>query len=239
MRMKCCELRLRVTRRGDERPVLPLVDERDDVGVVEEVAQLLLDVAEVDVHRRRADLVDREHRLDPLDAVRRVDADVVAGLARPRRWSVCASRFARSSSSRVGDPPALVDDRDAVGHLVGGELEQVGEVEVSRSSVIQSTTWQAARTQREQQVRGGGSRSSSTRSGASTPHTQPFERREPHLHEDARDAHLAVGRVVALGALDRAGDDRRHDLGDPPHDVGVLAAAPSRTRAPSPRSTSG
>ena len=80
--------------------VLALVDERDEVGVLEEVAQLLLDVAEVDVHDARPDLVDREHRLDPLDAVRREDADVIAGLARPRAASVCASRVARSSSSR-------------------------------------------------------------------------------------------------------------------------------------------
>ena len=47
------ELRLRVTRRGDDRPVLPLVHERHEVGVVEEVAQLFLDVAEVDVHDAR------------------------------------------------------------------------------------------------------------------------------------------------------------------------------------------
>ena len=63
------QLRLRVAGRGDERPVLALVDERDHVGVVEEVAQLLLDVAEVDVHDAAPHLVDREHRLDPLDAV--------------------------------------------------------------------------------------------------------------------------------------------------------------------------
>ena len=116
-----------------ERPVLALVHERDHVGVVEEVAQLLLDVAEVDVHHARPDLVDGEHRLDPLDAVRREDADVLAGLARRRPASAWASRFARVFELGVGDAPAAVDDRDAVGDLVGGELEQVGEVEVSRS----------------------------------------------------------------------------------------------------------
>jgi hypothetical protein len=52
------ELRLRVTRRGNDRPVLALVHERHEIGVVEQVAHLLFDVAEVDVHDPRPDLVD-------------------------------------------------------------------------------------------------------------------------------------------------------------------------------------
>ena len=55
-------------------------DQRDEVGVVEEVAQLLDDVAVVHVDRHRARLVAAEHRLDPLGAVERVDADVLARL---------------------------------------------------------------------------------------------------------------------------------------------------------------
>ena len=45
--------------------------------------------------------------------------------------SVCASRLAALLELAVRDPAAPVDERDAVGHLVGRELEQVGEVEVS------------------------------------------------------------------------------------------------------------
>jgi hypothetical protein len=37
-----------------------------------------------------------------------------------------------------------------------------------------------------------------------------------------RATDLAVGRLVAFGALHGTRDDRRHQLGDPPHDVGVL-----------------
>ena len=46
-----------------------VVHQRDEVGVVEEVAQLVLDVAVVDVDRDRAQLVGGEHRLDELEAV--------------------------------------------------------------------------------------------------------------------------------------------------------------------------
>ena len=50
--------------------VAALVHERDHVGVVEQVLQLALDVAEVDVDQDRAGLDDAEHRDDDLDAVR-------------------------------------------------------------------------------------------------------------------------------------------------------------------------
>ena len=66
--------------RRDVRPELGLEDERDEVGVVEQVAQLVDDVAVVDVDRHGARLEAAEHRLDPLGAVERVDADVLARL---------------------------------------------------------------------------------------------------------------------------------------------------------------
>ena len=74
-------LQLRQARqhRRDVRTELGFEDQRDEVGVVEEVAQLLDDVAVVDVDRHRARLEAAEHRLDPLGAVERVDADVLAG----------------------------------------------------------------------------------------------------------------------------------------------------------------
>ena len=79
------EQRERVAHGPDAGRELAVVDDGLEVGVVEEVAQLVLDVAEVHVHRDGPDLVGGEHRLDPLDAVRAVDADVVAGLDALRR----------------------------------------------------------------------------------------------------------------------------------------------------------
>ena len=70
--------RQRVADRRDARPVLRVVHERHQVGVVEQVAQLGLDVPVVDVDRDRPQLVRGEDRLDELEAVERVDADVVA-----------------------------------------------------------------------------------------------------------------------------------------------------------------
>ena len=51
----------------------------DDVGVVEEVVELGLDVAVVDVDRDRANLEAPEQTLDELDAVAHVQSNVIAG----------------------------------------------------------------------------------------------------------------------------------------------------------------
>ena len=59
--------RQRLAHRRDARRVLRVVHERDEVGVVEQVAQLGLDVAVVHVDRDRAQLVGGEDRLDELD----------------------------------------------------------------------------------------------------------------------------------------------------------------------------
>ena len=96
------------------RPELGFEDERDEVGVVEEVAQLLVDVAVVDVDRHRAGLEAAEHRLDPLGAVERVDADVLAGPDADVA-EVVRDRFARSSSSRVGEAAVAGDERERSG----------------------------------------------------------------------------------------------------------------------------
>ena len=63
---------------GDAVGELGVVDDAHEVGVVVEVAQLLLDVPEVHVDRHGADLEQREHRLEVLGAVHHVAADVVA-----------------------------------------------------------------------------------------------------------------------------------------------------------------
>ena len=70
--------RQRIAHGRDARRVLRVVHEGDEIGVVEEVAELGLDVAVVHVHGNRAQLVGREDRLDERVAVHAVDADVIA-----------------------------------------------------------------------------------------------------------------------------------------------------------------
>ncbi len=94
------QLGLRATRRRDERAVLPLVEARHDVGVVEQVAQLLFDVAEVDVHRAGPDLVDREQRPRPTRCSSSPGCRRGRRPSHPSSASVWASRVERSSSSR-------------------------------------------------------------------------------------------------------------------------------------------
>ena len=115
------------------------VDQRDEVGVVEQVAQLVGDVPVVDVDRHRARLEASEHRLDPLGPVDRVDADVLAGPHADVARGSCANRFARSSSSPERQAPVAGDERDAVGHGVGDELEQVREVELHARCTLERT----------------------------------------------------------------------------------------------------
>ena len=77
---------------------LAVEDQRLEVGVVEQVAQLLLDVPVVHVHRHGPDLVGGQRALDPLDAVGAVDPDVVARRRCPAAARWWASRLARASS---------------------------------------------------------------------------------------------------------------------------------------------
>ena len=65
--------------RVELRRELAVEHDRLGVGVVEEVAQLVLDVAVVHVDRHRAELERGEHALEVLDAVVEVERDVVAG----------------------------------------------------------------------------------------------------------------------------------------------------------------
>ena len=60
--------------------VAALVNERNHVGVVEDVLQLVLDVPVVDVDHHGPDLENRDHGLDRLDDVPAVDADLVTRL---------------------------------------------------------------------------------------------------------------------------------------------------------------
>ena len=67
-----------VTQRGELRRELAVEDHGACVGVVEEVPQLLLDVAIVHVDRDRTELERGEHPFEVLDAVVQVQRDVVA-----------------------------------------------------------------------------------------------------------------------------------------------------------------
>ncbi len=60
--------------------VAALVNERNHVGVVEDVLQLVLDVPVIDVDHHGPDLENRDHGLDRLDDVPAVDADLVTRL---------------------------------------------------------------------------------------------------------------------------------------------------------------
>ena len=63
---------------GDEWSVLGVEYHRLEVGVVEQVRELVGDVAVVDVDRNGTDLESAHHGFEPLEAVLGVDADVVA-----------------------------------------------------------------------------------------------------------------------------------------------------------------
>ena len=145
-----------------------------------------------------------------------------------RGRSVWASRFAALVELPVRDLAALVDERDPVGHLVGRQLEQVREVVVPLNVCHRSEGRTRSISSQNGQVStagagsGGGFEVFVDAVGAVDAADPAVQRRQPHLHEDARDAHLARRSALAFGALHGAGDDRRHDLGDPPHDVGVL-----------------
>ena len=119
--------------------------------------------------------------------------------------SVCASRFARSSSSRYvtcrrwsidARPgrapcrrPARTGRRSCSARvaIAAGDVELALPPRTAAADLATSSRSAAA------------SRSSSTRSGAVDAADPAVQRRQPHLHEDARDAHLAVGRRCRSG----------------------------------------
>ena len=138
MWIRCCEERERVPHGRDPRGELLVVDDGLEVGVVEEVAQLLLDVAEVHVHRHGPDLVGRQRGLDPLDAVGAVDADVVAGpdalgeqvvgeLVGPRLRAArtCAAASPTTRTSRSATESTVCSNRSAMLYAMDLTLRQM------------------------------------------------------------------------------------------------------------------
>ena len=115
-----------VDDRGHTGRELALEHDRPEVGVVEEVAQLALDVPVVDVHRHGPDLVEGGHGLDPLHAVVGVDADVVA-VADPGRLEVVGQAVHLLLEFGEGVPVPLEDQGDTVPHAVDVGLEHVRE----------------------------------------------------------------------------------------------------------------
>ena len=118
-------------------PELRLVHEGHRVAVVEEVDELLLDVPVVHVDGDGPQLEGGEHRLDELDAVVRVDGDVVP-LADALGGEVVGEPVGPILQLGEGDPPVAADEGGAVGHHVDGVLDEVGEVERHRGSRTRS-----------------------------------------------------------------------------------------------------
>ena len=126
------EHRQLVEHTGDPGGELPLEHEGDEVGVVEQVPELVLDVAVVDVDPHRSKLEHRPEGLDPLDRVVGVDPDVVAGpdalgsevVGEPVRPLLHLS---------IGAALAVADDVLPLAEVVRRVLEEVGEVELHDS----------------------------------------------------------------------------------------------------------
>ena len=106
---------------------LGVVHDDDAVGVLDEIGQLIFDVAEVDVDRHGAQLEGGQHGLDPGHAVVRVDADVVTGAdaegGEPMRDLVCPAL-----ELGIGEVVVSDDECGPIRHTVGRVLEEIGDV---------------------------------------------------------------------------------------------------------------
>ena len=116
-----------VAHGGDARRELLVEHQRLEVGVVEQVAQLLLDVAVVDVDGHGPQLEHGQQGLDPAHRVPAVDPDVVAR-AQAGVGQVVGQAVGALVELGVGALLAVAHHGQAVGHGVDGVLEQVGEV---------------------------------------------------------------------------------------------------------------
>jgi hypothetical protein len=108
---------------------LPVRDERAQVGVVEQVPQLVLDVPVVDVDRHRPQLERGDHHFEVLDRVVQEARDVIAGPDATRRERVRESGRAlvgvRERQAAIGVHEGLV-----VGNGVGDSFPEIREVEL-------------------------------------------------------------------------------------------------------------
>ena len=113
---------------GHDRGQTPVVHQRDRVRVRQHVLQLVVDVAVVDVDGGRAQLARREQRLDRLDRVAGVQADVITG-ADPEAGQVMSQPVGTFLQLAVGQLPVAAGHRGTFGEGVRGMLEEVGEVQ--------------------------------------------------------------------------------------------------------------
>lgn len=102
--------------------------QRDHVGVVEEVLQLALDVAEVDVYQDGARLHDAQHRDHDLDAVSAVQPDLVV-LLDALVEEVVRQAVRLLLELCVGELLVAADEGDTVWHGVDGVLGKISDVQ--------------------------------------------------------------------------------------------------------------
>ena len=128
--MKRVQLGQRRADRGELRRELAVEHDRAHVGVVEQVAQLVLDVAVVDVDRHRAELERGEHALRGTRSSCRGSSATWSPAPTPRAASACARRVGALVGLGERQAPVAAHERLVVGHGVGDPLPQVGEVEL-------------------------------------------------------------------------------------------------------------
>ena len=102
--------------------------QRDHVGVLEQILQLALDVAEVDVDEDGACLDDAEHRDDDFDAVAAVQPDLVVLLDAPVD-EVVGEAIRLFLQLGIGELLIVADEGDTVWHSVDGVLGEVGNIQ--------------------------------------------------------------------------------------------------------------
>ncbi len=106
--------------------------QRDHVGVLEQVLQLALDVAEVDVDEDGAGLDDAEHRDHDFDAVAAVEADLVV-LLHTLVDEVVSKAVGLLLQLGVGQLLVTRDEGDTVRHSVNGVLGEIGNIQGHRT----------------------------------------------------------------------------------------------------------
>jgi hypothetical protein len=112
---------------GDLGSELGLVDEHDGVAVVEQVHELVGHVPVVHVDGHRPQLVGGEHHFDVLEAVVRVDGDVVVPPHALGR-EVVGQAVGPCLELGEGHPAIAEDERGPVGHHVHRVLDEVRQV---------------------------------------------------------------------------------------------------------------
>ena len=106
---------------------LPVEQHRRQVGVVEQVLELPLHVAVVDVHRHGRELERGQHPFDELGPVEELQTDVIA---RPhaQRAEAMSELVRPLVEGPVGQAAPRCDQRHSLGDHIGDALEQLAEV---------------------------------------------------------------------------------------------------------------